>query len=81
MKVNMPQKEGLYAAVDPLITNKLNDGLLTHMILFYRYTRIITGINDTDPKWHGSKWKCLTVNCLLLYFAQPFATSEKSFFT
>jgi hypothetical protein len=73
--VKMPQKEGLYAAVDPLVINKLNDRSLTHMILLYRYTRTITRISDTDPKWRGSKWKCLTVNCLLLYFAQRFATS------
>jgi auxin response factor len=27
-----------------------------------RYTGIITGSGDTDPMWHGSKWKCLLVN-------------------
>jgi hypothetical protein len=43
--VKMPRKEGLYAAVDPLVINKLNDGLLTHMILLYIYTRTITGIS------------------------------------
>uniref|UniRef100_A0A0D3GAT4 Auxin response factor n=1 Tax=Oryza barthii TaxID=65489 RepID=A0A0D3GAT4_9ORYZ len=26
-----------------------------------RYTGIITGSGDTDPMWHGSKWKCLLV--------------------
>uniref|UniRef100_J3M9Q8 Auxin response factor n=1 Tax=Oryza brachyantha TaxID=4533 RepID=J3M9Q8_ORYBR len=26
-----------------------------------RYTGIITGSGDTDPIWHGSKWKCLLV--------------------